>query len=307
MGPVVVRTPASTANLGSGYDAFGLALASYDTVTAEFAPEWSIEIVGEGSGTIPTDSRSLVLRAMRAVFESVGDTRNARVHCHNRVPYGKGMGSSSAAIVGGLVAANALTGDTLDDDVLLRMATVIEGHPDNVAAALLGGFTICWSDADGSRAARIEPSGGLAAVCVPSGAPFSTKSARKLLPEVVPHADGAFNASRASLLATGIALGRPELMRVGMHDRLHEPYRAAVVTDLEQVRDVLLAAGADGAALSGAGPTVLGLVHGSDDEEAYEKARVVASNAALPLAGVDGRRPPMALRIDRCGATVVPV
>jgi homoserine kinase len=203
------------------------------------------------------------------------------------------------------VAANELIGRPFGSNDLFRMAVQLEGHPDNVAAALYGGFTICWAEDDGPCAARVDPPGGIAAVVVVSDAPLSTAFARGLLPLNVPHGDAAFDAGRAGLLATGIALGRRDLLGPGMNDRLHEPYRLAAVPDLEDVREALLLAGADGASLSGAGPTVVGLVAGPDDEAALQRAREVARRAGELLERLPGRRAPEALLLDREGAALI--
>jgi homoserine kinase len=306
-GSVSVRVPASTANLGSGYDAFGLALELHNTVHATLRVDgaWSVLVAGEGAGSAPSGADNLVARSMARLFREVGDGSGADISCVNGIPFGRGLGSSSAAIVGGLVAGNELLGRPLAAEALFRLAAEIEGHPDNVAAALFGGFTICWAEAGAPLVAHVDPPEGLAAVLVVSEAPLSTKRARALLPHDVPHVDAAYDAGRAGLLATGIALGRRDLIGPGMSDRLHEQYRAVAVTDLEVVREALLAAGADGAALSGAGPSVVGLVAGEDDREASERAAQVAERAAVLLKGVPGRRSPEVLMLDREGATVL--
>ena len=306
MAPVTVRVPATTANLGSGYDSFGLALSKHNTVHADLAPagKWRVSVAGEGEGKARTDKSNLVAIAMRRLFVETGSANGATISCVNGIPFGRGLGSSSAAIVGGLVAGNELLGRPLGPDALFRLAAEIEGHPDNVAAALFGGFTICWWDGD-SRVAHVDPPGGLAAVIVVSEEGLSTKQARAMLPVDVPHADAAFDAGRAGLLATGIALGRRDLIGPGMNDRLHEPYRAVAVTDLVAVREALLAAGADGAALSGAGPSVIGLVVGDDDAEAHSRAGLIAERAAALLAGQPGRRTPEVVPLDRNGAVVL--
>jgi homoserine kinase len=307
VGPVIVRIPATTANLGSGYDAFGLALARHNTVRASLAEpgRWSVTADGEGAGGISDGARNLVAVAMARLFAEVGVDAGATIACDNTIPFGRGLGSSSAAIVGGLVAANELAGRPLLPDALFRLAAEIEGHPDNVAAALFGGFTVCWSEDGVPCAARMDPPGGIAAVVVVSDEPLSTKRARALLPHDVPHVDAAFDAGRAGLLAIGIATGRRDLIGPGMNDRLHEQYRAVAVTDLDVVREALLEAGADGAALSGAGPSVIGIVGGDSDADAEERAEVVARRAGALLAGHPGRRAPEILALDRQGAVVV--
>jgi len=293
-----VRVPASSANLGPGYDAFGLALALYDVFEAEPAGEWVLEVRGEGAGELRTDAENEVSRAMRRVFSDVGHTGAARIICENAIPVGRGLGSSAAAIVGGLVLGNELAGAGLAHDRLFELATELEGHPDNVAAALFGGFTLCWNDDARPHAARIEPAGGLAAVALVSDSALPTAESRRALPVTVAHSDAAYTAGRAGLLAAGIALGRADLVRAGASDRIHEPYREALVPDIAIVRAALLAAGADAAVLSGAGPTVIALVTADDDAAALERARALCDS----LPAFPGRREPLALMVERTGA-----
>lgn len=307
MKQVTVRVPASSANLGSGYDSFGLALSKHNLVAARLAPEgqWEVTVQGEGIDRVRPGRDNLIAVAMARLFSEVGEESGAVIDCTNGIPFGRGLGSSSAAIIGGLVAANHLLGSPLTPTALFRLAVEVEGHPDNVAAALFGGFTMCWADAGGAMVAHVDPPGGLAAVCVVSDSSLATRRSRSLLPDEVPHADAAFDAGRAGLLAVGISLGRRELLGPGMDDRIHEPYRAAAITDFFDVRAALLEAGADGAALSGAGPTVVGLVAGDDDDDALFRARGVAERAGGLLSANDGRRRPEAIAIDRVGASVV--
>ncbi len=301
---VTVRVPATSANLGPGYDSFGLALALHDQFSAETADSWAVNVVGEGAGSYATDKENAVARAMARVFAEAGERRAAHVFCVNRIPDGRGLGSSAAAIAGGMLLADRLLSVSLGRDRLFELASDMEGHPDNVAAALFGGFTISWME-DGPRCERVDPAGGLAAVVVVSEYTLSTPHAREMLPDAVPHGDAAFNASRAALLAAGIALGRPELTRAGGHDRIHERHRAAEVPDLEVVRSALLNAGADAAMLSGAGPTVLGIVHEVADRVALARAKRVASAAEKALADLQTRARPVAIAVDREGACVV--
>jgi homoserine kinase len=302
MPEVRVRVPASSANLGPGYDSFGLGLAMYDEFGAEPADAWSVEVAGEGVAELSHGADNQVARAIARVFDACGHAGAARVSCANGIPTGRGLGSSSAAIVGGLMLGNALAGAGLPREGLFRMAVELEGHPDNVAAALFGSLTISWTDAEGPNCAILAPGGGLAAVAVPRDTPLATTSARAMLPSEVPHADAAFNAGRAGLLVAALLLGSGELLGPGLEDRLHQPYREAVIGDLGVVREALIAAGADGAALSGAGPTVIGLVLAEDDESAIARATVVARETTRRLAGVAGRGAAVALGIDRTGA-----
>jgi homoserine kinase len=304
---VAVRVPASSANLGPGYDSFGLALGLHDLFSAESADEWLVDVGGEGEGELETGAGNQVARAMARVFELTGsDVRAAHVICENAIPTGRGLGSSAAAIVGGLVLANALTGEQLDREDILREGALLEGHPDNIAAALFGGLTLCWSDGeDEPSAALLQPGGGLACVLAVSDAPLATKTARGMLPAQVPHADAAFNAGRAGVLVAGLLIGSRELVAAGLADRIHEPYRAVAVPDMLAVREAMLSAGADGAALSGAGPTVVGLVTGADDVAALAAAAEVAARAAELLAEAEGRQAPYAVGIDRAGAVLL--
>ncbi|HEY3317462.1 MAG TPA: homoserine kinase [Coriobacteriia bacterium] len=301
-----VRVPASSANLGPGYDSFGLALGLHDLFTAEPADEWQVCVGGEGAGELAEDSGNQVALAMARVFEAAqGAPPAARVVCENGIPTGRGLGSSAAAIVGGLMLGNVFVREPLPKQELFRMAVEMEGHPDNVAAALFGGLTLSWSDDGEPSCALLQPACGLAGVLAVSCAPLATTAARRMLPAEVPHADAAFNAGRAGVLVAGLLLCSPELVSVGLEDRLHEPYRAAAVEDLAAVRKALLDAGADGAALSGAGPTVIGLVTAEDDAAALDRARRVAELTGEALTGSSSRRMPFAVGIDRSGAVLL--
>lgn len=300
-----VLIPATSANLGPGFDSFGLALDLHNRFEAELADEWSVTIEGEGAGLLRTDAGNRVATAMKLGFEALGspDLR-ARISCVNRVPLGNGLGSSSAAIVGGLLLAEQLSGARLGEQALLELAAEIEGHPDNVAAALRGGFTVCWNEDGRVHTALFQPARGLAVVVVVANEKLSTTSARAMLPDAVPHEDAAFNVAHAGLLAAAIATGRPELLGAALDDRLHQPYRAAAVADMQELHAILRDAGAAGVALSGAGPTVIGLVAGDTDESAHALAEEVAERAADRVAALGTRRAPAALRIDRVGARV---
>ena len=301
-----VLVPATSANLGPGFDSFGLALDLHNRFEAELSEEWSVAVAGEGAGVLASDGTNTVARAMAAAFEEAGRPElKASIACLNRVPTSAGLGSSSAAIVGGLLLGEKLAGADFGEQRRIELAAGIEGHPDNVAAALLGGFTVCWVEAGSVRSARFEPARGLATVVVPATGELATTVARAMLPDAVPHADAAFNVAHAGLLAASIATGRPELLGAALEDRLHEPYRAPAVADLQQVHDILRGAGAAGVALSGAGPTVIGLVAGDTDEAAHAMAEKVAERAADHIRSLGTRRPPRALRIDRAGARLL--
>lgn len=300
MSRVSVSVPATTANLGAGYDAFGLALGLSNTFTAELAQEWTVEVIGEGADHFRTDGSNAVARAMARVFDAAGAPgRTAHIVSENRIPTGRGLGSSAAVIVGGLLLGNALVERPLTEPELFALATEIEGHPDNIAAAFYGGFTI---SADAGSDAIVYPvpiSAGLATVVAVSKSPLQTKLARKALPQFVPHEDAAFNAGRASMLVAGIASGRVDLIAAGLHDRIHEQYRAHLIDGFDAVVAAFMSAGADGAVLSGAGPTVIGLVTAGDDDAAFARASEVAYAAAPAVAAAGGHLAPIALRVER--------
>jgi homoserine kinase len=261
--PVRVRVPATSANLGPGFDSFGLALGLYDDVVVRVADRGlSIDIAGEGADTLARDDRHLVVRALHATFETLGGRPpGLEVVCANRIPHGRGLGSSAAAICAGVVAARALTiggGDRLDDAGLLTVATDLEGHPDNVAACLRGGFTIAWTDHEGPHAVGERPHPDISPVVFVPSTPLSTEVARGLLPAKVPHRDAAANAARAGLLVTAIT-SRPDLLFPATEDRLHQPYRAPAMRPSAELVAKLRDQG-HAAVVSGAGPTVLALV-----------------------------------------------
>jgi len=298
-----VLVPGTSANLGPGFDSFGLALDVFNRFEAELADEWSVRVEGEGAGALRTDADNCVAQAMaRAFYEVDRPELRASIDCVNHIALGNGLGSSSAAIVGGLMLGARLAEVDLDQQRLLELAAEMEGHADNAAAALVGGFTVCWYDGTRPRFARFEPARGLAAVVVVATHELLTTTARQMLPEAVAHADAAFNVAHAGLLAASIATGRPELLGAALADRLHEPYRAPAVADLQAVHDILRNAGAAGVALSGAGPTVIGLVAADTDEIAHQLAEEVAERAADHVRALGTRRAPEALRVDRTGA-----
>lgn len=297
-----VIVPASSANLGPGYDSFGLALGLYNEFEAELADGWNVTIGGEGAGRLASDESNEVIRAMQRAFAEVGRPElAAHVACHNGIPVGRGLGSSAAAIVGGLVLGDRLTGSHLGKRRLLEIAAGIEGHADNVAAALYGGFTVTSGQATGFTCAHVDPAGGAAALVVMGEQELPTSRAREALPAQVPHADAAANAARAALLALGLATGVREYVEAGLHDTIHERYREELVPDLSAIRSLLEAVGAGPAVLSGAGPTVLALVQDITDERALVRARALAEVARTALAGI-GRGRVLALPIERRGA-----
>ncbi|GAA3905452.1 homoserine kinase [Actinoplanes auranticolor] len=257
--PVRVRTPATSANLGPGFDALGLALTLYDDLSARVTGDsWTVSVTGEGAGELPTDESHLVVRAMLATFDELGARpAGVAVECVNRIPQARGLGSSSAAIVGGVQLARALVREPLDDEAALRIAARLEGHPDNVAPCLLGGFTIAWTEAGGSRAVRLDVAAGVQPTLFVPQERGLTATARAALPSTVPHADAAFNTGRAALLVHALTR-EPELLFAATEDRLHQGYRAVAMPGTASLVASLRSVGV-AAVVSGAGPTVLAL------------------------------------------------
>ncbi len=243
-----------------------------------------------------------MIRAMRAAFDTIGaQPAGIGISCRNAVPHGFGLGSSAAAIVAGVLAARALAGDdgfaALPDPAVLRLATELEGHPDNVAACLAGGLTIAWQSADGVAVVRLEPLAQLVpVVCIPDS-PLATEVARQVLPAVISHADAAANSARAALLVTALT-SRPDLLFAGTEDFLHQRYRAGSMPTTTALVDRLRADGI-AAVVSGAGPSVLALLaHGAE-------VATVTSAVADVTAGGDASWEVLPLRVDSDGAQVV--
>lgn len=266
--PVVAWAPATSANLGPGFDALGLALEWREGVRCTLLPHLGLEVSASGPGAelVPRDGGNLVARAARAVCEAAGaGAVGLRLELGLALPVGRGLGSSAAAVAAGLVGANRLLGDPLSGERLLEIGTAIEGHPDNIAPALLGGFCaacVAPPAAGGAGqvlAVRLAPPPLAAVVAIPDR-PLPTHLARQALPASVPFADAVANVQRAALLTAAVAAGRFDALAEATRDRLHQPYRAPLVPGLAGCLDAARAAGALGAFLSGAGPSVLALV-----------------------------------------------
>jgi homoserine kinase len=257
---VSVRVPATSANLGPGFDALGLALALHDDVTARVTDGgFAVTVAGEGAGELPADEKHLVIRAMLDTFDELGERPpGLAVECVNRIPQARGLGSSSAAIVAGVQLARALvTGgsDDLGAEGALRVAARIEGHPDNVAPCLLGGFTIAWSEGAGARSVRLETHSGVRpTIFIPAEKGY-TAAARRALPPAVPHADAAFNAGRSALLVHALT-NDPTMLLPATEDRLHQGYRGEAMPGTASLVASLRSVGVP-AVVSGAGPSVL--------------------------------------------------
>ena len=293
---VHVRVPATSANLGPGFDALGLALGLYNEVTAEEADAVTVKIEGEGVGRLPVTHDNVVARGVRQAYEAAARPfRGVALTCVNRVPAARGLGSSAAAWVGGLVAGNALLGAPLSREALLALAARAEGHPDNVAAALYGGLTVSCGMGDGRiTAVSLPVPAALGWVVLVPETTSSTAEARAVLPESVPRADAVFNVQRVALLLAGLQTQRVDALAAAFDDRLHQPYRRRLFPWLPSVIDAARAAGAVGGALSGAGPAVLAAVLGDTTPVAR------AMESALAAAGISGRA--QAFSVDTAGA-----
>jgi homoserine kinase len=288
---IVVDVPASSANLGAGYDCIALALALTNRIELE-VKGWArgeVELVveGEGKDEIGADRENRFSLGIEAVVNEirgeVPETVGWRIEMHNEIPLMRGLGSSAAATVGGLVAGNALLGEPLTTTDLLRLATEIEGHPDNAAAALLGGFVVVTTTADGIEAVRFDAPRDLRAVLFIPELRLSTADMRRALPEKVPLADAAANLGRVALGVAGFATGRYDLLRVLTVDRIHEPYRAKLFPQLPRFIEAALEAGAIGACLSGAGSTIVAFSDSLSGITRIEAAfSAVAADTDLP-------------------------
>jgi homoserine kinase len=293
--PVRVRVPASSANLGPGFDSLGLALALYDDVVVRVTdePGLTVDVAGMGAASVPRNSRHLVVKSMRAAFKRLGGApAGLEVVCANRIPHSRGLGSSAAAIVAGVIAARGLVvggQERMDDVAVLELAAELEGHPDNVAACLFGGLTIAWTEVSTARAMQVPVHESIAPVAFVPGSGSSTKAARKLLPETVPHTDAVANTSRSALLVEALR-AHPDVLFAATEDRLHQPYREPAMPRTTALVAELRDAGIP-AVVSGAGPTVLALTTASGRDKAMSFAR--RGWSALPL------------EVDRSGAEIV--
>ncbi len=278
-GPVRVLVPASSANLGPGFDSMGLALAVYDELIAMATEDEGvlIEIAGEGADDLPRDESHLVVQAMNAAFDAMGQRPTGFVlRCRNAIPHGKGLGSSAAAVIGGMALARAMVdGADFDDNALLRAAAAFESHPDNLSAALHGGFTVAWLDEAGTPGAvRLDPDPRVRVIVAVPVDQLPTMQAREVLPETIDYASATHNLARSGLLVHAIT-AEPTLLWEATSDRLHQLARAGVYPLSVALVDALRSAGL-AAAISGAGPAVIVL---TDDPQAAARVEDIASAA----------------------------
>jgi homoserine kinase len=294
--PVTVRVPATCANLGPGFDCLGVALGLYDTVTAHASGDGiRVGVSGEGAGELPTDERHLIAATMLTTFDRIGEHPKGLVlSCQNAIPQARGLGSSSAAVVAGMLLARHLAENgpaLLDEATIIQLAAEIEGHPDNVAPCVLGGFTIAWTGVaaggtvgGAARALRMDDAKGVVPVIFVPVQLGYTAHARAVLPASVPLADASFNAARTALMIRALT-GAPELLFEATEDRLHQAYRAAAMPETLELVALLRKAGL-AAVVSGAGPSVLVLA--PDEQRQVNEARNLCPDgwwaASLPVA-----------------------
>jgi homoserine kinase len=298
---VHVRVPATSANLGPGFDTLGLALAVHNEVVAAEANDVSVAVEGHGAGDLPADDTNVVARGVRLAYEAAGRRfPGVALTCVNRIPPARGLGSSAAAWVGGLAAGNALLGSPLDREALLALATRSEGHPDNVAAAIHGGLTVSCATATGVAAISLPVATAITWVVLVPDVTSSTAEARAVLPATVPRADAVFNVQRVALLLAALQADVPDALRIALDDRLHQPYRLRLFPWMPDCVAAAQKAGALGCVLSGAGPSLLALVHGDGGPVAR------ALEDAARRAGVGGTARAFAVDTEGAVARVDP-
>ena len=290
MPPLSVFVPATTANLGPGFDCLGLALDLWNRVTIfEEGEGLHVKIRGEGAGLLPADDHNMVVRAMMRFYQAqrVPFPANLSIQCDNRIPVSSGMGSSAAAIVSGLLAANALLGSPASQEEILRLAVAIDGHPDNVASALSGGLTMVTTVGEGLLVNQLPVPPLVVALAVPA-IHLPTQVARAALPREVPLSDAVFNIGRTAFVIEALRSGNLAQLGKVMEDRLHQPYRLSLIPGGEEVFNVARQAGAMAVALSGAGPSIIAF---APIEEAVSQAQKIADAmvAAFSQAAIQAR------------------
>ena len=279
---VIVKVPATTANMGPGFDCLGMALDIWNLVYVELGSS-SFDVIGEGGKSLPRGESNLVYESLRAAFTEAGQSiPKVTVVCRNAIPLGRGLGSSSAAVVGGLMAGNELCGRQLSQDQLLELAAKIEGHPDNVAPALLGGCQIVLREEGQLITARLPVPQDLRAVLFIPDSPMPTTEARELLPSEVTRQDAVYNMGRVAMLVRAFCTGDMTHLSLATNDRLHQPARRTIFPAMKNIFHAALEAGALGVFLSGAGSSVLALARDRELTIGYEMADAAAKS------GIDG-------------------
>ncbi|MBC8081317.1 MAG: homoserine kinase [Gorillibacterium sp.] len=265
---VLIKVPASTANLGPGFDSLGLALELYAWIEMSAAPQTKIHLYGEQTKGLPVDKSNLLYTVAQQVFVRAGvAVPELEISIYSDIPLTRGLGSSAAAIVGALAAANELIGNPLTLDDLFQMASSIEKHPDNVGASLFGGLVVAFWDGVRAEYIRVEPDSRLETVVAIPEFQLSTEKARKVIPQTLALGDAVFNIGHSNLLVAALCTGRYASIRLAMKDVIHQPYRAALIPGMVEVLKGASEHGALGAALSGAGPTLIALVDSGEERK----------------------------------------
>lgn len=258
---VRVKVPASTANLGPGFDSLGMALNLYAWIDMAISDETTIHLIGDQMNGIPTDKSNLIYKVAQMVFEQAGvSLPELDITMYSDIPLTRGLGSSASAIVGALAGANALIGNKLTQYELFQIATRLEKHPDNVGASLFGGIVVAFWDGEKAESIRIEPDANLEVLVAIPAFQLATEKARSVMPKQVAMKDAVFNLSHSSLLVAALATSNLGMIRHAMKDALHQPYRAELIPGMKTLLEQAENHGALGVALSGAGPTMLALV-----------------------------------------------
>ena len=309
---VTVKVPASSANIGPGFDCLGLALPIYNTVTIEetVLPGTGVEInlMSENEildemifDNIPRDENSIVYKAVEMLYNSIGqEPSELKINIQSQIPITRGLGSSAAVVVGGLIAANKLLGSPADLTALLSIATEVEGHPDNVAPALLGGFVLASQEDDGSIITEkmYWPEEWDITVCIPDFE-LSTNIARSVLPENVPLSHAVYNAKHLAMLIEAVNTKNEKLMKLALHDKLHQPYREKLVPGMKEIMEAFKHEdGIIGCVLSGAGPSMLVISHKYDLDKIKSTVRDIWEGQSIKS---DIRT----LKVENCGAEII--
>lgn len=278
---VKVRVPGTTANCGPGFDTVGIACTIYSELELILSEKGNltIEIDGEGKGYIPTDENNIIYQAVQTVLDKVGKPyQGIYLKLYNKIPLARGLGSSAAAIVGGLIAANVATGNTLTKEEIFSIATKIEGHPDNVAPAIFGGITISVMQGDQPVYLRFMPEKKLSMIVAIPEFNLSTHRARQVLPDTIAMKDAVFNISRVALLIGSLCKGEFHHLQYALEDKVHQPYRQQLIPGMQQVFHAAIAKGAYGAALSGAGPCLIAFTDSNCHEIGEAMVQAFADN-----------------------------
>ena len=300
---IKVKVPGTSANCGSGFDCLGLAVTIYNEFEFIFNEDERLEITakGEGAESIPGDEKNIVWQSARMIFDRAGVTNinGAEIFMNNRVPMSRGLGSSAAAIVAGLIGANAAINNHFSRNDILKFATEIEGHPDNVAPAIFGGFTVSVMEKNQVQTFSFLPKIRLKLIVAVPDFPLSTKVARQVLPKSVPLKDAIFNISRASMLIAALIEGKEKFLPIAFDDALHQPYRTKLVLGMEEVFNAAKKSGALGVVLSGAGPCLIAFSAANHKVE-----NNIASEMVQTFKKFDVQSYALILDLDTRGATV---